>query len=514
MQPGSSQLRLAEVVAAISLASDLGMGQPLQHALRTCVIATRLADEAGVAARELPVVYYTALLRYLGCTADARMMSVLVGDEIAARAAYATIDGASAREELGWLARHVRPDASAPRRAALLVGAVAAGRSGTREVYATSCEVARRLAERLGLPEDVQRALLQAFERWDGKGFPAGVSGDEISTGSRVVAIARDAEVFHRVGGLESTVDVIGARAGRAYDPELAKAFCRSAGDLLAEPGSAWDAALAAEPPPRRHLSDDGLDRTCRAIADFADIKSPWTIGHSTGVAELAEAAAWRLGLPAEEVTIVRRAALVHDLGRVGVPNSIWDRAGPLTADERERVRLHPYLTERVLSHAPALAPLASIAGLHHERLDGSGYHRACGASALPVAARVLAAADVYHALTEPRPHRPAHAAQEATDTLEQEVAAGRLDADAVVAVLHAAGHRRARVDRPRPAGLTEREIEVLRLLARGSTNSSIARELSISAKTAGHHVEHIYAKTGCSTRASASLFAAEHDLL
>ena len=264
---------------------------------------------------------------------------------------------------------------------------------------------------------------------------------------------------------------------------------------------------------PRRHLTDEQLDETCRAIADFVDIKSPWTLGHSSGVAELAEAAAWRLGLPAEQVTELRRAALVHDLGRVGVPNSIWDRPGPLTADERERVRLHPYLTERVLAHAPALAPLAVTAARHHERLDGSGYHRACGAASLPLAARVLAAADVYHALTEPRPHRPALDAGEARDVLKREVADGRLDAQAAEAVLHAAGHKE-RIDRPRPAGLTEREIEVLRLVARGNTNQAIARELSISAKTVGRHVEHIYEKTGCSTRASASLFAVEHDLL
>jgi HD-GYP domain-containing protein (c-di-GMP phosphodiesterase class II)/DNA-binding CsgD family transcriptional regulator len=485
-----AQPRLAEVVAAISLATDLGMGQPLQHALRTCVIATRLAEAAGLPPKELPVVYYTALLRYLGCTADAPILSAFLGDEIAARAAFATIDPASMREQLGWLVRHVGP--------ARLPAALAAG---SREIYATACEVARRLAERLGLPDEVQRALLQAFERWDGKGFPAGLRGDEICAASRVVAIARDAEVLNRAG---AAVDVIGERAG--YDPRLAAVFRRDAAALLEPPASAWDAALAAEPPPRRRVAD--LDATCRAIADFADLKSTWTVGHSTGVAELAEAAAWRLGLGAREV---RRAALVHDLGRVGVPSSIWDRPGPLAPDELERVRLHPYLTERVLSHAPALAPLAEIAALHHERLDGSGYHRGCAAQQLPAEARVLAAADVFHAMTEARPHRPARA--DAGPRLEDEVRAGRLDADAAEAVLHAAGQRTT-VDRPRPAGLTDREVEVLRLLARGHTNKSIAKHLRIATKTAGHHVEHIYAKTGCATRAGAALFASEHDLL
>jgi HD-GYP domain-containing protein (c-di-GMP phosphodiesterase class II) len=501
--PPGAQFRLAEVVAAISLATDLGMGQPLQHALRTSVIATRLADAADIDARERPAIYYTALLRYLGCTADAHLMSAAFGDEIAARAAFATVDTASAREQLAWLVRHAGAGERLPRRARLLTQALAEGERGTREVYATACEVARRLAERLTLPDEVQRALLQAFERWDGKGFPDGLAGDEICVAARVVAIARDANV--------SGPEVVAARAGTAYDPALARAF-RPA--MLAADEGAWDAALAAEPPPHRHLSEDGLDDTCRAIADFVDLKTPWTLGHSTGVAELAEAAGWRMDLPRDDVTALRRAALVHDLGRVGVPNSIWERPGPLTADERERVRLHPYLTERVLVHAPALAPLAADAALHHERLDGSGYHRACGASSLPTAARILAAADVYHALTEPRPHRPAQTAGDAAATVKAEVVAGRLDADAIEAVLHAAGQRGERVDRPRPANLTDREIEVLRLLARGNTNRAIARALSISAKTVGHHVEHIYEKTGYTTRASASLFAAEHDLL
>jgi HD-GYP domain-containing protein (c-di-GMP phosphodiesterase class II) len=501
------EFRLAEVVAAISLATDLGMGQPLQHALRTSVIATRLAAAADLPAQEQPVVYYTALLRYLGCTADAHMMSATFGDEIAARAAFATIDPASGREQLAWLARHVGP----PRRAAKLAAAFAEGQRGAREVYATACEVARRLAERLGLSEDVQRSLLEAFERWDGKGFPAGTAGNEIGRPARVVALARDAEVFHRAGGLEAAIDVVRGRAGAAYDPAFAAVFCDSAEALLGDLDDPWQAALAAEPAPRRHLPEAQLDATCRAVADFADLKTPWTLGHSTGVAELAEAAGWRLGLDA---AALRRAALVHDLGRVGVPNSVWERPGPLTADERERVRLHPYLTERVLVHAAALKPLAEIAALHHERLDGSGYHRGCAAAALPPAARVLAAADVYHALTEPRPHRAARTPEQAAATVKDEVAAGRLDADAAEAVLQAAGSRGERVAAPRPAGLTEREAEVLRLLARGNTNRSIARALSISVRTAGHHVEHIYEKTGCTTRAAAALFAAEHDLL
>ena len=499
MQPARS--RLAEVVAAISLATDLGMGQPLQHALRTCVIATRLAEEADVPVRDRPVVYYTALLRYLGCTADAHMMSAVVGDEIAARAAFATTDPASTRDQLRWLARHATG-------ALTFAGAVT---ESPREVYATACEVGRRLAARLGLADDVQQALLQAFERWDGKGFPAGLAGDRIGVGSRIVAIARDAEVFQRAGGARAAVDVVAARAGAAYDPELARVFCESAPALLAEPDSAWDAALAAEPAPRRELAE--LDDICRAIADFADLKTPWTIGHSTGVAELAEAAGWRLGLDREAVTTLRRAALVHDLGRVGVPNSIWERPGPLDAGERERVRLHPYLTERVLAHAPALAPLAAIAGLHHERLDGSGYHRGCHAASLPTTARVLAAADVYHALTEPRPHRPARTPEHAADTIKREVAAG--PARRRRRRGGPARGRAARARRPPAAGGTDRARDRGAAPARAREHQPVdrARALDRGEDRRPSRRAHLR-EDRLSTRAAASLFASEHDLL
>ena len=242
-------------------------------------------------------------------------------------------------------------------------------------------------------------------------------------------------------------------------------------------------------------------------------MKSPYTIGHSRGVADLAGEAARILGLGDQAATLVRRAGLVHDLGRLGVPNTIWDKPGPLGHAETERVRLHPYLTERMLACSPALAPLAAIAVQHHERLDGSGYPRGLSGGALSPEGRVLAAADFYRSRTEPRPHRPARTAGEAAAQLRAEARAGRLDAGAAAAVLSAAGHPATR--RPaRPADLTGREVEVLQLLARGLSNKEIAERLVISRKTAGHHVEHIYAKTGTTNRALASLFAASHGLI
>jgi HD-GYP domain-containing protein (c-di-GMP phosphodiesterase class II) len=271
-----------------------------------------------------------------------------------------------------------------------------------------------------------------------------------------------------------------------------------------------WD-AVALAPEGGASLSGDGLDRACQATAYFADLKSTHTLEHSTGVAELAEAAAWRLGLDA---SALRNAALLHDLGRVGVSSAIWDRPGSLSESEWERVRLHPYYTQRALSRASGLGPLVEIAAGHHERLDGSGYPSGTSASALSMPARVLAAADAFHAMGETRAHRPALPAEAAADQLEADVRAGRLDGEAVAAVLSAAGERTARARREWPAGLTEREVEVLRLIARGASNKAAAEQLGLSPKTVGHHVQHVYSKIGVQTRAGAALFAMQNELL
>jgi HD-GYP domain-containing protein (c-di-GMP phosphodiesterase class II) len=244
----------------------------------------------------------------------------------------------------------------------------------------------------------------------------------------------------------------------------------------------------------------------------FADLISPSFSGHSDGVARLACAAAKRCGLDAARVTAVRRAGLVHDLGRVAIGARTWQRPRPLTVDEWEQVRLHPYQTERVISRSPFLSALAPIAGAHHERLDGSGYHRGSSAAELALPARLLAAADVFHAMCEPRPHREPVAPSEAAEAVGREASAGRLDPDAVMAVVEAAGERAPRPERP--AGLTGREAEVLGMLARGLQTKQVARSLGISVKTADSHIQHAYRKVGVSTRAAATLFAMEHGLV
>jgi HD-GYP domain-containing protein (c-di-GMP phosphodiesterase class II) len=502
-------VRLTELVAAISLATDLGTGQPMEHALRTCRLSAAVACELGLDAATRRDVHFVALLRFLGCTADAPETARLAGgDNTAFIGAMGPAYMGSAGEAVRALARSVGRGGPPLRRARVLAEALAAG-----PTEISHCEVGARLAARLGLGDGVVAALARAYERWDGRG-PYGLAAEEVPAPVRVVVVARDAVLWQRIAGTDAALEVLAQRRGRAYDPAVVDAV-----RALGVPGGAsgpavWAEVLEGEPEPVLRVGPVGLDRALAAVGDFADLRSHWTRGRSARLAEVAGAAGRLCGLPDGEVATLRRAALVADLGAVGVPAGAWAEPGPLGVDATERVRLHPYLTERVLSRCAALRPVAALAGAHHERLDGSGYHRGSTAPQLPDPARLLAAADVWTALGEDRAHRPAHPPAQARDVLRREVGAGRLHPDAVTAVLAAAGEDGRLPRAPRPAGLSEREVEVLRLISRGSSNRDVATRLSISAKTVGHHVAHVYAKIGVTTRPAAALFAMEHDLL
>jgi len=510
-QPARTGIRLAELVATMSLGTDLGLGQPMEHCIRQTLIALRMGERLGLEESERAVLYYAGLLAWVGCHVDAYEQARWFGDDIAVKRDFRHTDGAGPGFVLGHLGAGLPP----LERLRLGIAFLAHGREAAESTFANHWRATDAMAARLGLGEEVRTSIEQTYERWDGKGIPRGRRGDEILVTSRLVNFADVVEVFLGAGGLDAAVAVARERSGSQFDPDLVELFREEAPALCEEleVGSGWNAVIAAEPVLHVRLSEDEFDAAFEAIADFVDLKSPWTIGHSCGVADLAAEAARTYGLPGDDVTTIRRAGLVHDFGRLGVSNSIWDRRGALGQAEMERVRLHPYLTERMLSFAPELAPLAAVAVQHHERLDGSGYPRGLSGSAISPAGRILAAADAYHAMTEPRPHREALAPQEAASALRSEVAAGRLDAEAVDAVLRTAGHRVGR-RREWPAGLTPREVEVLRLLARGHTNKEIARRLVISPKTAGNHVEHIYSKLGVSNRAQASLFAVNRGLM
>jgi DNA-binding CsgD family transcriptional regulator len=271
-------------------------------------------------------------------------------------------------------------------------------------------------------------------------------------------------------------------------------------------------AVVAAEPPPVAAVDASDLGSLCLALAIFTDLKGLHLVGHSPHVAELACEAARLMGMNSAVISEVRTAGLLHDLGRTGVSSEIWNRSGPLGQADWERVRLHSYWTERVLARCPTLAAQSPVAASHHERLDGSGYHRGTAASELAPAARIVAAADVFAAMTESRSHRPALVPAQAARELVASAAAGKLDPAAAAAVVAAAGLPRPRV--AWPCDLTEREVDVLRLCARGLTNRQIADALVVSTRTVQHHLASIYDKIDRRTRAGAAVFAVEHGLV
>jgi HD-GYP domain-containing protein (c-di-GMP phosphodiesterase class II) len=508
------RVRAAEVMAALSLATDLGIGVPLEHGLQSTLVAMRLGERLGVDSATASQVYYACLLFYVGCTADAEVAAETFGDDDALTTHALPGRFGSRPEMMAGLMRALASSGSpAPVQAMQIVRGMPRAVREFKGHITAFCEVAQMLTDRLGLPASMQGLFGFLVERWDGKGLPGRARHEEIPLAVRIASVARDAAFQHLLGGAEFAAEVVRKRVGGAFDPAVAIPLADAAGELLAlgSDASAWEETLAGEPGPWLTLEGEAIDRALGAMGDFADLASPYLVGHSAGVAELATAAGQQCRLQATDLAQVRRGALVHDLGRVAVPVRIWQKAAPLTPDDWERVRLHAYHSERVLTRSAFLAGLAPVASFHHERLDGSGYHRGTAAADLTPPARLLAAADAYHAMTEPRPHRAALPPRQAAEALGREVGAGRLDPDAVTAVLEAAGQRVPRMERP--AGLTEREAEVIGLLARGLQTKQVARRLGISVKTADHHVQNAYAKIGVSTRAAAALFAMQHGL-
>lgn len=509
-----SGVSLAELVASFSLATDLGLGQPMEHVLRSWVIAARLGDHVGLEDDDRSALYYMATLAWVGCVADTPELAAWFGDDIAFRRDSRQIDLAGL-PMMGFMIRHAGLGSPSLHRLRLAANLVVTGGKGVERALLSHCLTTSRMAERLGLGTDVCSALQQAFTRWDGQGVPGGVGGDQISLPMRLFHLADIVEVFHRGGGAEAAVEVARTRRGKQFDPEVVDAFCSVAADVLGDSSGDldWQALAAREPILQRQLSEAELDGALEAIADFTDLRSPSRAGHSRAVAELVARAAADTGLPDADVTTVRRAGLLHDIGMHGIPATILDKAGPLSTSEAERIRMHTYYAERMLARPAALARIGAIASLAHERCDGSGYHRGLTAQAIPVTARLLGAACAYAAMTEPRAHRPPLTAKQAVGELRAEVRAGRLDAASVDAVLAAAGQPRGK-RRSGPAGLTPREIEVLTLIARGASTRQVAHQLSITPKTAETHIERLYAKTGATTRSTATLFALHHGLL
>jgi HD-GYP domain-containing protein (c-di-GMP phosphodiesterase class II) len=506
------ELRLADPLTGLSAIGDLGRGREPGQAARTCFISCRLARSLGTDDAVVREAFYAALLQHIGCVAHAHDSAVLDGGRnIDANAAADMTDFSRPAEILNDFLTVLSPDASLVRRLGLMLPA----RRMASVVLRTSCEVAESTARRIGLPEGVQTAVRYLSEWHSGKGGFLGAKGEEIPLAARIVPAAFTASLFDLLAGPDAAVAALRARAGRIVDPAVADVFVREGPAVLAELASLdlLRCLRDEEPVPTLRVGDEQLDEMAIAFGEAVDLKMPFTHGSARRAFELVGAAGASLGVDVDIVASARRAAALRDIGKVAISNAVLEKPGPLTELEWEAVRLHAYHSERVLCRSPSLATEGRLAGLHHERQDASGYHRAAAGAAIPPAARIIAVADALVAMTQRRPYRDAMSLDRACEELEQAARKVALDPDAVRAVV-AAAHGGGKVRRALPAGLTDRQVEVLRLIAEGLSNRQIAQRLVVSPRTAEHHVQDIYLKLGTSSRAAAALFAVEHELL
>ena len=526
MQP----LRLGEFVATLALAQDNAFGQPLESQLRSCLLATWICEAAerekvaGFDKQLRDIVYWVALLRYIGCTGHAHEVATVFGDEIAIRAQTLVHDAANPAEVMRDVVTFATAGHSQEEREQIIKMIQETAHQWAIHNFASGCEVADMLLQRLdfepGVRDGVRDALRFTFERWNGNGFPSHARGEAIPPAMRIVHLSHDMEAIGRLFSPARALEAARERRGQTYDPELADLFVAHGSTWFERLGKTepWDAVLDLEPEPRVMLKGEALDNALTVAADFIDLKSPYMAGHSRRCAQLSADAARMLGVSEDAVATVRRAALLHDFGTTAVPNSIWDKKGPLTRAEFDRVELHPMLTEQMLRRSPALAVLNPVASAHHERCDGSGYHKRVRADGGDLGACVLAATEIYVGMTAERADRPPFSPDDAAAELRRLESEGVLEPRASRAVLVAAGHGEPRASSAKPSqhpgGLTRREVEVLQLAARGLTTRQIADRLVISPKTADHHIQHIYGKIGVSTRAAAALWAMQHTVV
>jgi putative nucleotidyltransferase with HDIG domain len=432
----SVDIRLSELVSALSHALDVTGGQPMGHAERTCLIGQRLADAVGLEPARRSSLFYALLLKDAGCSTTAAATAEAFGsDDLQVKRESRLIDTNRPALSLGYLRRNVAPGAPLRQRARHLRSVIAMSNGGVSELNRMRCERGADIARGIGLDEDAASAIGQLFEHWDGQGHPGDRAGEEISLLARIACLSQSMEVFWQHGGPAAAVDIARARRGTWYEPALVDAV-----GVLERDRPFW-ASLAApnvqsvEPTDRvERADDDRLDRVAEAFASIVDAKSPYTARHSAGVAEIADGIAETIGLDHPTRGLLRRAALLHDIGKLGVSNRILDKRGSLTEGEWGSVRRHPRLSLVILRGVPALADVARLAVMHHERLDGRGYPYGMTASELDMPARILQVADVAEALTAERPYRAALPVDEVLSIMRAE-AGTRLDEKAFAAL-------------------------------------------------------------------------------
>ena len=507
-----SAVRLAELLGALSVATDHAAGQPPESALSATVVALRIARRLGVEESALPEIYYASLLRFLGCTSTASEAAGLAaGADCSALYSVTMSDWLDPEQlEASLRQRFATHLPSNVRNAAIATMLEAA--PDLSNLASLHCLQAQILTRRLPVPAGAPELLSHLHERWDGK-YP-GQRGEAVPLGERIIATAVVAEMMRRAAGTQTALELLALRAGTQLDPNICHCVQTHADELFVglDGAQRWSSFLASEPGQPLDVAEHELASVAHAFADYADQKSPWLIGHSRRVAGLSFLAADVLNIAAERREQLRLASLFHDIGRTSVYNGIWDKPGPLAADERQKAESHSLSTDQLLALVPGIAPLRELAASTHERGDGGGYHRRTTLD--DRVAGLLAVADAYDALTHDRPWRPAYSAPEATEILLKEANAGRLPRDSTRAILEASGAGKRTAERAYPAGLSAREVDVLRLVAQGMATKQVAQRLGISAKTADHHIQNVYEKAGVRGRAAVAVFALEHGIV
>jgi HD-GYP domain-containing protein (c-di-GMP phosphodiesterase class II) len=431
MSGGPSAILLSEVVGALSYALDLTEGEPPGHAARSCLIGMRLAEELQLNAPTRSDLFYALLLKDAGCTANAARMAALFGaDDHVVKHSAKRVDWSGQFSAFVWSVRSVAPGQSMRARLDRLLAIKDEGEV-TRSLMLARCERGAEIARMVGLSERTADAIRALDEHWDGRGQPRGLAGEEIPLLGRILCLAQTTEIFHAAGGIDGAYGVATRRSGRWFDPELVTALgaFRDDADFWA---SLADPDLAPWEPAAQVLTADAERQLqiATAFAAIVDAKSPWTYHHSDRTSLIATDMGAVLGLGTAELGDLRRAGLLHDVGKLAVSNRILDKPAGLTVAEFERVKEHPLFTQWVLERVSCFEELAPVASAHHERLDGGGYPHGLAADELTLPMRILAIADVYEALTADRPYRHALADEDALDIIRLDVP-HRLDAEA-----------------------------------------------------------------------------------
>ena len=514
---GSGPSGAAELLCALSYGSGLAVAERMEHGTNTAFVGVHLGRAVGLAPEGLEAVFYGALLKDVGCGACSAVLAPFFPDEeLAPRLDFNLVDMHSPRSMLAWGKSQMRLDPTLPTRLARLASFASQCGSVTHEAMAAHCEIAADFAARLGFGAQVQDTVHYQWERYDGRGAAFHRRAEAIPRPAQVLHLALAADLARSLAGADAAATMVRQRAGSYFAPDVAEAYLDLAGGLWPpgdDPIPTADVLSSDPGTAANELPGDRRLAVCEALADLADLKSSRRGPHSQTVASLAVQAAACLGLSPAEQDRVRRAGLVHDLGKIAVPYRLLEKAADDTgaphhpggaAALAEPIRLHPYYAQRILSRVRPLADLAADVGAHHERLDGSGYPLGLSGQGVPLGARVLAVADTWA-------ERASGGPPDLTDE-------GGLDPACIAALRPGtkAGtgqHRHSHAAAARSA-LSLRELEVLRLLADGASNPDISKALYISRRTTEHHVEHILTKLAVTSRTAAVAYAFTHELL